>query len=332
MTAYAKAFSFAAALACAAGCDYAQQKELKDERADKHYQAAMKDYTEGRIDAALAGFEKAVKSNPGNASARFQLACLLQDSKQDYLGALCCYREYVRLEPSSDKANLAKNRAALCEKQLSVDFAKKYGGAGAAAVEAEKARAALSAMSNRLAKAESKLAENSRKAESLAAENARLRRMLGSIGEDSGTRPSPPSITPEARSLLADDGEAQGRGRLKLTPEALALFEESEREDALLGAAGSAAPGYDGPSLLEAAKSGGGAASALAGVTPETKPANPPHEERPEWYEVKEGDTLYRIAIRFYGRRDMWRKIQEANKATISSDARIKVGQMIRLP
>ena len=68
------------------------------------------------------------------------------------------------------------------------------------------------------------------------------------------------------------------------------------------------------------------------GAKPQAAAVEPPHEERPEYYEVQEGDTLYRIALRFYGRRDAWKKIQEANKATISSDARIRIGQKIRLP
>ena len=53
---------------------------------------------------------------------------------------------------------------------------------------------------------------------------------------------------------------------------------------------------------------------------------------RPETYTVQEGDTLYRISTRFYGSSAKWRAIRELNKATISTDGRLRAGQVIRLP
>ena len=47
---------------------------------------------------------------------------------------------------------------------------------------------------------------------------------------------------------------------------------------------------------------------------------------------VQPGDTLFRISNRFYGNATAWRKIREANKATISPDGRLRVGQVINLP
>ena len=52
----------------------------------------------------------------------------------------------------------------------------------------------------------------------------------------------------------------------------------------------------------------------------------------PETYTVQEGDTLYRISTRFYGNSAKWRAIRELNKATISTDGRLRAGQVIRLP
>ena len=53
---------------------------------------------------------------------------------------------------------------------------------------------------------------------------------------------------------------------------------------------------------------------------------------RPETYTVQEGDTLYRISTRFYGSSAKWRAIRELNKTTISTDGRLRAGQVIRLP
>ena len=53
---------------------------------------------------------------------------------------------------------------------------------------------------------------------------------------------------------------------------------------------------------------------------------------RPPTYEVQEGDTLYKIAVRFYGSIRAWRMIRDANKTLISTDGRVQAGQTIRLP
>lgn len=328
--------ALAALLASLTACDYVQQNELKEDRADRHYQAAMSDYGAGRIDAAAAGFEKAIKANPGNASARFQLACLLQDRRQDYLGAICNYREYIRMEPSSDKVRMARDRAALCEKQLAMEMAKKHNLADvvAAAKAEEEAKKAVADCSRRLAESEKRAAGLAAENETLKSENVRLRRMIATVGEDS----SPRRMRVEDAKSLLDEDEGD---RLKVSPEAKALFaaeEEDDAPDVATGAraasAGESAEGsailrrdgdakYSGPSLADLAKSRPGQ---------QKDASEPPHEDRPEFYVVQEGDTLYRIALRFYGRRDAWKRIQEANRAVISSDARIKVGQKIRLP
>ena len=88
-------------------CDSADRADFRNERADALYQSAMDDYRAGRLDAAVKGFTKVLLNDPGNASARFQLACLQQDSRQDFVEAYCGYREYLRQYPKSDKAPLA---------------------------------------------------------------------------------------------------------------------------------------------------------------------------------------------------------------------------------
>ena len=49
-------------------------------------------------------------------------------------------------------------------------------------------------------------------------------------------------------------------------------------------------------------------------------------------HKVQEGDTLYKIAVRFYGSIKAWRMIRDANKAVISTDGRVQAGDTIRLP
>ena len=52
----------------------------------------------------------------------------------------------------------------------------------------------------------------------------------------------------------------------------------------------------------------------------------------PDTYVVQEGDTLYKIATRFYGKSSAWKSIREANKESISTDGRVRAGMKIRLP
>ncbi len=62
-------------------------------------------------------------------------------------------------------------------------------------------------------------------------------------------------------------------------------------------------------------------------------PAEAPEQaEEVEWYEVKAGDTLGRIAQHFYGKASLYPKIFEANRDTLSNPDLIKVGQRLRIP
>ena len=360
-----KRLAAAVVLATLTACDYVQQREYKDERADRHYQAAMADYSAGRLDAAVAGFEKAVKADPGNSSARFQYACLLQDKKHDWLGAICHYREFLLQEPSSDKAQLAKDRLAICEQMYANKVARGNEGAPAAnpALAAEKAAA-----EKKCAKLASELEAMNMRLAKLADENARLRRMLGAVGSEEGRRARQvrTNVGAEdaggvARTIRADIGPDEGGAartiradvapddsgtaratdvrsildddegdRLKLSPDALALFNEEERADSgLTVPADVAALGTDDDGPRTALPQG-----RPAEVVKREKPKveEPAHEEKPPTYVVEEGDTLYKIALRFYGKRSAWQAIRDANKATVTTDGRIKAGQTLVLP
>ena len=147
------------ALTTLTACDYAARNDLRSEREDGIYREAMDDYRAGRMDAAVKGFEKAVRNDPSNASARFQLACLHQDLKKDYLSAYCGYREYLFQHPESERAKLAKDRLAVCEKEMAKSLAEKYALGDASAAERELAalRAELKTYKDRVTAAEKNL-------------------------------------------------------------------------------------------------------------------------------------------------------------------------------
>ena len=51
-----------------------------------------------------------------------------------------------------------------------------------------------------------------------------------------------------------------------------------------------------------------------------------------QWHEVKQGETLSKIAETYYGDGSLYTKIFEANQDTLKDPNLIKVGQKLRIP
>ena len=306
------------ALTILTACDPDSRSDLRAEQSDRLYKEAMEDYRSGRMDAATKGFEKLLVKDPANASARFQFACLLQDVRKDFAAAYCAYREYLIQRPESDKVKLAKDRMAMCEKEMAKELASRYGlgGSAASSEEMESLRKQLKASEARIAALEKNLAESLKRIRALSDEKDRLLAVVKGVGggatETAAARPS----VKEVRELLDEDEEA--------TP--------------------SAAPAGELVSLIKEAKDEESSQSALLPKQPDVKPqAKSPEKaksdsekatqsERPKTYVVQEGDTLYGVAKRFYGKITVWKQIRDANKALISTDNRLRVGDTIVLP
>jgi len=341
MTRLETAVAMSALLALGA-CDYARREELKEERTDKLYQTAVADYTAGRIEAAAKGFESAVKADPSNASARFQLAVLLQDGVHDYLGAMCSYRDYLMLAPDSDKARLAKGRMDGCEKLLAAEFAKKYnlGDSSKLTAELETLRVTVAESEKARGELAKGLAAAEARVKVLERELAQTRAVLKRMGDDDDEREAPPrtavaapvgQVDTDAPHRLtpvdvADDEDAP----LSLNPLAKALFEEEEREEAAKAAKGSEILPEQTPENVASVKLS--ELGKTLGASPQPENVEPLHEERPKEYVVQEGETLSLIALRFYGRKSAWRKIQDANKTTVPLNGDVKAGQTLVLP
>ncbi len=313
------------ALTSLTACDYIKERQdLADERADGAYRSALADYRAGRLDAAAKGFAKAIRKSPSNASARFQYACLMQDTKKDYLEAFCAYREFLMQQPESDKAKLAEDRLALCERELARELADKYRLHSNEAMNKEIAalRQEVKTTAERLAETEKKLADEQGRFRTLEGEHRRLLSAVKGTGEDeSGARQTVVNV----KDLL-DEEEEENAPR------------ESHRETAAALKAEEAEELSSGPSLLPRQTSEDVARRAAARAAHEEEEraaaerAAAGNARRPSTYVVQEGDTLYRIAQRFYGRLSAWRQIRDANKALISTDGRVRAGQTIVLP
>ena len=51
-----------------------------------------------------------------------------------------------------------------------------------------------------------------------------------------------------------------------------------------------------------------------------------------QYYEVKKGDTLWKIAEQFYGDGNLYKKIFEANRDILKNPDTIKIGQKLQIP
>lgn len=307
------------ALSCLTACDYAANKDMVAERESRLYRAAMIDYKAGRIDAALKAFAKVVKSEPANGGARFQYACLLQDSKKDFLGAYLAYQEYLLQHPGSDKARVAKERLYICEKEIASMLAGKHGLVDDGPVkEIAALTAKLKDVEAKLAAAEKKLSEEHARYEAVTGERDRLVAAVKSVEADVGQKPDVPSVK-EVKDLLEEEDRSQ---RADYAADVAKLRAEEKDE---LATGSSLLP----PRTEEDIKKRDAELAAKRAREEEMRKRKPSH---PPTYVVQEGDTLYRIAVRFYGRLSAWKMIRDANKTVISNDGRVRAGETIVLP
>ncbi len=68
------------------------------------------------------------------------------------------------------------------------------------------------------------------------------------------------------------------------------------------------------------------------GATPEQPDAAPADGAYTQWYEVKKGDTLWKIAKEVYGDGSLYPEIFKANQDTLTDPDKIQVGQKLRIP
>ncbi len=71
--------------------------------------------------------------------------------------------------------------------------------------------------------------------------------------------------------------------------------------------------------------------TAMADTKPPGKSPSPDNAYT-QWYEVKSGDTLWKIAKEHYGDGSLYTDIFKANQDVLKDPDKIKVGQKLRLP
>lgn len=87
-----------------------------------------------------------------------------------------------------------------------------------------------------------------------------------------------------------------------------------------------------GPLAGQSAQDLGEGVALPVGVVPQSAVVAPPVGVPAELYTLKDGETLYKICQSRYGNGNLWQKLAEFNKGTISNPTRLRKGTTIRLP
>lgn len=353
-------------LLCGAGCSKSGTAAAESaERGSALYREAFSAEQSGDIKEAIRLFNKVLIEEPRSYSAHFQLATLLHDHEEDFVGAIYHYKQYLYLRPESEKSALAQERIRIAEQLLAPQILKKVGDSVQGISQAhllkenERLNRIITTMEGEKAVLmESKAAADKELAD-LRGDNARLREVLHKMRvSETVSEPSQPilkrvedamkkgeggpadiktdakslrALREEASSMAKGGGTGTGRKPLVDMPSTDAMIKKVQSR---LEGEPAAQSERDSPSVPE--KTGNPDKSALSALSlfgreeKKEKSAKPGGEQRT--YVVQPGDSLFRVAEKFYGDSTQWKRIRDANRTRIDPDGRIRAGQIITVP
>jgi nucleoid-associated protein YgaU len=354
-------------VALLAGCGGAGIAEAeRGERGSALYRKAFAAEQAGDIKEAVRLFNRVLVEEPRSFSAHFQLATLLQDHEEDYLGAIYHYKRYLALRPESEKSTLAHDRIRVAEQMLAPQILKKVGDSVQGITQAHllKENDRLNRAITTLEGEKSVLLEEKTKAEkelaSLRGDNERLRDILRKMrvdetvspdgglssarsvgaaarGEESGAAAAAKTdakalraLRDEAEALAREGSKPAGRKPLVDVPSTESVLKKVEEK--LSGEPAKQETGTAGRTDAQGkAERSDLSALSLFGRGEKKEPKAAP-DDNLRTYVVQPGDTLFRVAEKFYGDATKWKRIREANRTRIDPDGRIRAGQIIVVP
>jgi|GEM_PF-763469 len=358
----------------------------------------------GDVKGAIAQYRALLIEEPRAFSAHFQLATLLQDVEEDYVGALYHYQQYLLLQPESDKAPLAQNRIRISEQLLAPQILRKVGDSIEGLTQAHllKENDRLNRLIVQIEGEKSVLTEQQERTEKARATAAdELERLRGILQRmritETVEKPAAPlpkksdfevkpveRPDPKTMQTLRDEVAALTAGNTRAAEPAPAPKTAEEilknvqqkvtgdptpkAPDTVVKATNTVAKAPDTAvkatntvakvpdtvakatnTVVKAPDTVAKATNTTAAVAEPTAAAvlsdlirggeavaktkdKPPTEAEPRMYVVLPGDTLFRIAEKFYGDSTQWKKIRDANKTNIDPDGRVRAGQILIIP
>ncbi|HOR96741.1 MAG TPA: hypothetical protein PLZ74_00030, partial [Kiritimatiellia bacterium] len=168
-----------------AGCGKSGVQEAESaERGSPLYRKAFAAEQSGDLKEAIRLYNRVLIEEPRSFSAHFQLATLLHDHAEDYVGAIYHYNQYLYLRPEAEKSTLAQDRIRIAEQLLAPQILRKVGDSvqGISQAHLLKENDRLNRLITTLEGEKSMLVESKTAAEQertrLQAENERLRDLL----------------------------------------------------------------------------------------------------------------------------------------------------------
>ncbi|MCF7669153.1 MAG: LysM peptidoglycan-binding domain-containing protein [Verrucomicrobia bacterium] len=106
-----------AALFTGIGCRPGAQSPM-DEQRDPNFLAGKSKLRSMDYEGAVECFQAALRSNPKNASAHFELGWLYEQQIKDYAAAIYNYERFIKLRPNSPKIDIVKQHIFACKQEL----------------------------------------------------------------------------------------------------------------------------------------------------------------------------------------------------------------------
>jgi LysM repeat protein len=108
-------------LLCAAGCIPTRDIGADEER-EPHFLRAQELARAQDFRAAAEALERALEANPRSAAAHFELGLLHETRLNEPASAVFHFERFLKLRPTSDKADVARQRATNCKMELAKSF------------------------------------------------------------------------------------------------------------------------------------------------------------------------------------------------------------------
>jgi len=355
-------FVAACLLAFLTGCGGESRlaKEEQNERSSALYRQAFAAEQSGDLKEAIRLYNKVLIDEPRSFSAHFQLATLLHDHEEDYVGAIYHYKQYLYLRPESEKSTLAQDRIRIAEQLLAPQMLRKVGESvqGISQAHLLKENDRLNRIITTLEGEKSVLLEAKTTAEAelakLKGDNDRLHNILVKMRvSDSGSDADSVSakrakedakadaettktdlkslraLRAESAALLEQTVKATDRKPLVEVPSTESVLKKVEAkfvgEPEKKAEPPAPAPTVDKPEKVDLS------GLSLFGKGEKKEKASKTGTE-PRTYVVQPGDSLFRVAEKYYGDSTKWKKIRDANRTRIDPDGRIRAGQIIIVP
>ncbi|MBM3831101.1 MAG: LysM peptidoglycan-binding domain-containing protein [Verrucomicrobia bacterium] len=93
-----------------------------DEEREPHFQRGREMSRAQDFRGAAEAFERAVEANPRSGAAHFELGLLYETRLNDPAAAVFHFERFLKLRPTSDKADVARQRATSCKMELAKLF------------------------------------------------------------------------------------------------------------------------------------------------------------------------------------------------------------------